>query len=255
MSDAAGDHTGHHDQADQERALREFLEREVPRLPASEDRMRGVRERIRRRRRRRAAAAAGTTALVGIAAAGLLLPGDPPAEPSFVPPAAAPTGTVFHHAELDGLALRLPPGWHGTATRKDRMWGKAGPVAYLTSQDLPQPFATCPADVNGPCPPNRPTDGGSVLAAVSLDRSVALHKKIRTPAGFDTRMLGPYCRSLGAKRELYGLFAVGGATNSHPATAVVTLCTYGPATATAPLETALRQALATARITPSGTNS
>ncbi|WP_372343680.1 hypothetical protein [Streptomyces sp. KL116D] len=53
-------------------------------------------------------------------------------------------------------------------------------------------------------------------------------RKIRTPAGFDTRMLGPCCRSLGAKAGLYGLFRVGGATGRPPGDGVVSLCTYGP---------------------------
>ncbi len=181
----------------------------------------------------------------------LLLPGDPPTGRRSHRPRPRPHR--LPHAELDGLALRLPPGWHGTATRKDRMWGKAGPVAYLTSQDLPQPFATCPADVSGLRRTGRPAAAACWRPCPSTAVSRSTRRSVRPP-GSTPGCSAPAAARSAPKRELYGLFAVGGATDAHPATAWSRSARTARHGRAAPLENALRQALATARITPSEKN-
>ncbi|MFE4537881.1 hypothetical protein ACFRKB_22805 [Streptomyces scopuliridis] len=81
--------------AEDERELRILLEKAVPRLPAPEGRLHGVRERVARNRRRRRTAAAAAAAVAGLALAGTLLPGVLRAGPEATPPAsAAPSVTA-----------------------------------------------------------------------------------------------------------------------------------------------------------------
>ncbi|MFE2744353.1 hypothetical protein ACFXKX_08300 [Streptomyces scopuliridis] len=81
--------------AEDERELRILLERAVPRLPAPEGRLHGVRERVTRNRRRRRTAGAAAAAVTGLALAGTLLPAVLRAGPESTPPASsAPSVTA-----------------------------------------------------------------------------------------------------------------------------------------------------------------
>ncbi|MFD7092349.1 hypothetical protein ACFV94_31755 [Streptomyces sp. NPDC059896] len=120
--------------AEDERELRILLQRAVPRLPAPEGRMRGVRERVTRNRRRRRTAGAAAAAVTGLALAGTLLPGVLHAGEESTPPASsAPPVTA------------APPG---------------PPPA--TGPTVAPPTVTAPADgapADGATPPPIPGDG------------------------------------------------------------------------------------------------
>ncbi|MEV4973597.1 hypothetical protein [Streptomyces scopuliridis] len=90
-----GTRAGREPGAEDERELRILLEKAVPRLPAPEGRLHGVRERVARNRRRRRTAGAAAAAVTGLALAGTLLPGVLRAGPESTPPAsAAPSVTA-----------------------------------------------------------------------------------------------------------------------------------------------------------------
>ncbi|WP_405985436.1 hypothetical protein [Streptomyces sp. NBC_00872] len=83
---------GDGEEREQEQELRILLERAVPRLPAPEERLRRVRERVRRARRRRRTGGAAAAAVTGLVLAGTFLPGvlrgGPQPQPQPLPPAA-----------------------------------------------------------------------------------------------------------------------------------------------------------------------
>lgn len=105
----SGDRAGREPGAEDERELRILLERAVPRLPAPEGRLHGVRERVTRNRRRRRTAGAAAAAVTGLALAGTLLPAVLRAGPESTPPASsAPSVTAPPHTGPSATSTPTP---------------------------------------------------------------------------------------------------------------------------------------------------
>ncbi|MER7173615.1 hypothetical protein, partial [Streptomyces mesophilus] len=210
---------------DDERELRDLLERTVPRLPAPDSRMRRVRERVvRRRRRRRTGAVAGACVAAAAVLAGTLLPGSGTEPgPEFVPPAGSASRDLLRHSELAGLTLELPPGWHGLTVPEDRM-AKVRAVAYAAPQPLGGDGQGCTRDGSGLCPPldRLPSSGGALLVLV-LDRTPTLAGKAQSPPRLDPMAVDGLCREVGASRQFIGLVKVPG----QSAVVGATLCASG----------------------------
>ncbi|MFI8088533.1 hypothetical protein ACIF9R_09455 [Streptomyces sp. NPDC086080] len=187
-------------------ALRELLERAVPRLPAPDSRMRRVRERVLRRRRRRtvtvAAACAAVTAVLAGATVlgGALRPGQEAGPGSeLVPPAASPSRERLVHAELAGLTLDLPPGWYGLAV-PEAPTAKRQAVAFAASQPVDGSLE-CAHHRYEICPPlDRLSASGGSLLVLHLQRT----------SGLDGTQLDELCRDLGATHRHLGLIKVPG---------------------------------------------
>ncbi|MBC9714361.1 hypothetical protein H9Y04_17520 [Streptomyces sp. TRM66268-LWL] len=231
--------------ADDERELRELLERTVPRLPAPALRMRRLRERVVRRRRRRTAAAAGSCVAAAAVLAGTLLP-DPPKDtgPALVPPAASASRDLLRHSELAGLTVELPRGWYGLAVPEDR-GNKMRAVAYAAPQPLGGGGSACARDGIGVCPPlDRLPESGGALLILTLDRTPTLAGKAQSPPRLDGTSLDGVCRSIGASRQYYGLAKVPGQPDAALA---ATLCASGGSAAAGEQAEVMRRMLAGVR--------
>ncbi|MET8687468.1 hypothetical protein ABZV77_24955, partial [Streptomyces sp. NPDC004732] len=154
-----------------EQELRVLLERAVPRLPAPPDRLGRVRERAARGRRMRVAMGAAAS-VAGLALAGALLPGLlADVGTDAVPPATTPTRTdpgarSFSYPELQGLTLRLPDDWRGTAAQADPRT-KTQPLGLAAPRPLGSGGRLCrPVGADGWCVPRNAVDrrGGALLA-------------------------------------------------------------------------------------------
>jgi hypothetical protein len=253
---------------DEETELRVLLERAVPQLPAPAQRLERVRERVRRRARRRAVGLSAT-AVLAVAAAGLLLPGigrpsgapvpagmatpAPPASggapttgattgASSVPPTASPTVPAsyprYTFARLDGLGLRLPPGWF--TLRPPGL----GP-AYVSSQQLAEPENGCGHPLDDFCTPlvRRLAPGGELVQLAPVNNQARADK---------TRTQG---RTVGRESVLSACRAVGGTTQlgseiaDGSGSAVLIEATVCLARPTAAQEALARDALLTADFT------
>ncbi|GAB2584868.1 hypothetical protein GCM10027168_17060 [Streptomyces capparidis] len=131
-----------------ERELRLLLERAVPHLPAPEERMRRVRQRVVRRRRRQVAgavagvvAAAVVTLLLrtppGADGAREPLPAASPSPPSSGSPLPSPSSTVQlgPYTDMGGIDVRVPNGW---VARSYAGWQPATVVSTVVPEALHQ---------------------------------------------------------------------------------------------------------------------
>ncbi|MFI6153553.1 hypothetical protein ACIBCA_12735 [Kitasatospora sp. NPDC051170] len=215
--------------------MRLFLELTVPRLPAPEQRMRQLRQRVVRRRRRRAAAttvgsaaAAAVTAFVLATSSGTPALAPPPA--ALAPAAGNPTPwTEIQVPAVAGLEYRLPPGWHDSA---GSAIGTAEPVAFATTEPLPTGESACPkpTDFKAPyCPLlNHLRPGGGLVVFQTLPESEQI------PAADALKLTetapSPACRGVGGTRELAGSIPTG---QAGPETRfVLSVCLNGTAEST-----------------------
>ncbi|NGO80453.1 hypothetical protein G6045_33070 [Streptomyces sp. YC504] len=230
---------------DDERELRDLLERAVPRLPAPDSRMRRVRERVVRRRRRRTAAVAGACVAAAAVLAGTLLPGSGTEPgPALVPPAGSASRDLLRHSELAGLTLELPPGWHGLTVLEDP-GAKMRAVAYAAPQPLGSGRDACARDGAEVCPPldQLPKQDGALLI-LALDSTPTLAGKAQSPPRLDRMAVGELCRGLAASHEFYGLIKVPGRAD---AVVGATLCASGGPDTAGRYAEVVRRMLADAR--------
>lgn len=250
---AVGSGTGSGADRRAEDELRVLLERAVPQPAAPPQRLERVRERVRRRRRRRTAVVTGSAALA-VAAALLAVPGlvrpqggaapvvvatggraerpaTPPASsvpeepPSTEPPTPAAGYGDYRPPGMDGLRLRLPPGWRALS---DPAPGTG--ELFVSSQALALPASGCRHALDGFCTPLARTLGsGGALLMFQLDHNQGMADKLRlfgTPIGEEA----PYkaCRTVGGTRQL-GASIVDQAGSSTVVT--VTACLAQPSAA------------------------
>ncbi|WP_066952853.1 hypothetical protein [Streptomyces lushanensis] len=254
---AHGHGHGHEDAYDDERELRILLERAVPRLPAPEERLSRVRERVRRARRRRRTGGAAAAAVTGLMLAGTFLPGALRGGPEPLPPAApgpsvterrdpvagqdptggpdpAPTssGVPFRFEHVAGLTLRLPEGWQ--AVDMPGFGGlKSAARGYASSERLTAygQGESCPKKAkDSVCVPLQALAPGGALLTLTPVIGVDMSGKIqRPPELYASAEPSEVCRGIRGTREYAGL--LGGSTT--PVTAVgVTLCVSGDAPGT-----------------------
>ncbi|MFD9520933.1 hypothetical protein [Streptomyces sp. NPDC059979] len=199
-----------------ERELRVMLEHVVPRLPAAEERMRRVREKVVRRRRRRNAL--GAAALVGglaVAGAVVTLPSSDVAVPSPAASAAAlppsaPTPPVtelsrVRFGTLGGLVLRLPRTWQAVGTDSDAAGGPPGSTSFAAPQRLATHQKPCPGSLGEFCAPFARLDREGALLAMSTDDTGTYRGKTLSPAGLNTTDVSPSCWALGGTRQYFAL--------------------------------------------------
>ena len=207
--------------------LRRFLERTVPRLPAPEERMSGLRRRVVRRRRRRAAV--GATA-VGAAAAVFVLatsPGPRQVAPPPLPPAAsAPDqGTTVSVPTLAQLGYRLPPGWTSTT---GTVTGGTNTVAFATTDPLPPTRPSCSdqKDVSAAyCPPLGSLRPGGALVVFRLAFQLGKLPRM-TGVQLTEATPEPDCLAVGATRQLEGILTTG--RTGPDAQLVISVCLNTP---------------------------
>ncbi|WP_326611328.1 hypothetical protein OG949_18625 [Streptomyces scopuliridis] len=258
----SGTRAGHEPGAEDERELRILLEKAVPRLPAPEGRLHGVRERVARNRRRRRTAGAAAAAVTGLALAGTLLPGvprapesTPPASsapsvtappdtgpsatppPSTAPPSTAPPDTASppptpsdawdrrtRFAHVAGLALRLPDTWQALDVPEDARY-KQPARGFVSTQRLVPYDLPCPGNDPSLCLPAQALRPGGALVTLVADSGTGLSAKIQDPpALYPSAGPSPACRKIAGTREFTGL--IGGAPAPFSAV-VVTVCVAG----------------------------
>ncbi|TGB09561.1 hypothetical protein [Streptomyces sp. MZ04] len=196
------------DAYDEERELRVFLERAVPRPQAPAARLARVRERAARSRRRRIAAGAAAS-VAGLALAGVLVPEAlrSSADPEVVPPAATPPSrqgvderTVSYRELGGGLTLRLPADWQALAVPADDRT-KSPPIGFAGTQRLTLYKQPCkPDEPGGWCNPlDRldPEDGA--LLALRSEKAGGLTKRARKPPEFTGGTLRKSCALAGGR--------------------------------------------------------
>ncbi|MEV7679065.1 hypothetical protein AB0O64_11000 [Streptomyces sp. NPDC088341] len=255
---------------DQEQELRILLERAVPRLPAPEERLRRVRDRVRRARRRRRTGGAAAAAVTGLVLAGTFLPGVlrggpqpqplPPAAPgpsvtewrdsalqdptgrpdpaasqdstaSPTPTQEPPTpGDGYRFESIAGLTLRLPGNWQALDMPGDG-GTKLTALGYVSSEPLTAYGRPCVRKTKDACLPVRSLRPGGALVTFEPLNGLATPAKVqRPPVLHASDGPSPDCRVIGGTRQFTGLLG----DKAVPATAVaVTLCVSGDAPGTA----------------------
>ncbi|MFE0423021.1 hypothetical protein, partial [Streptomyces sp. NPDC058953] len=232
------DHSGDDDAA-AEHELRVLLERTVPDLPTPLNRMRQVRDRVRRRRRRRravvgAAATAALTAAV-LAVGGSLLPraggggtADEAAPEATRDPAAAPErpgprAKKVTNPDLAGLVVAFPAGWH-TVNAPDRPDKGVSSRTYAATTPLTSFDWPCR---KSPCMPLRELPADGLFVDFTLERSyqhpAALLREGRRLG--PEEILEPDCRTVGGTQAFSGV--VGGVPEARAILSV--LVCAGPA--------------------------
>lgn len=223
---------------DEENELRILLERAVPRLPAPDQRLRQVRDRIRRRRRRRVGGAL-TVAVVALATAvatGLPLHTGTrqPSGTVQIPAAQSPTVDVSAAAGpprtdfpvLDGMSLVLPSGWHSLSTFD---FTTKEPLVYLSSTPLTvvnKPCGSIGSEFCSAVAELKP--GGRALVAVHLLKIPGYSKKVTRAGRLQTSGLDEICRDIGGTDQLLTLLPVG--PTSPDIELMITACLSGPTT-------------------------
>ncbi|MFE4825991.1 hypothetical protein [Streptomyces sp. NPDC056672] len=251
-----------------EQELRILLERAVPRLPAPEERLRRVRERVRRARRRRRTGGAAAAAVTGLVLAGTFLPGVlrggpqpqplPPAAPgpsvterrdsaaqdptgrpdraASQTPTPTPTqeppapGDRYRFEPVAGLILRLPEHWQALDMPEDGAL-KLTALGYVSSEPLTAYGRPCVPKTKGGCLPVRSLPPGGALVTFEPLNGLATPAKVqRPPVLHASDDPSPDCRVIGGTRQFTGLLG----DKAVPATAVaITLCVSGDAPGTA----------------------
>ncbi|MFE4174420.1 hypothetical protein ACFRR7_20610 [Streptomyces sp. NPDC056909] len=255
---------------EQEQELRILLERAVPRLPAPEERLRRVRERVRRARRRRRTGGAAAAAVTGLVLAGTFLPGvlrggpqplppaapgpsvtdwrdsaaqdptgqrdpaasqDPTASPTPTPTQEPPApGDRYRFEPVAGLVLRLTGDWRALDMPEDGGL-KLTALGYVSSEPLTAYERPCVPKTKGGCLPVRSLPPGGALVTFEPLNGLATPAKVqRPPVLHASDDPSPDCRVIGGTRQFTGLLG----DKAVPATAVaVTLCVSGDAPGTA----------------------
>ncbi|MEV8395150.1 MULTISPECIES: hypothetical protein [unclassified Streptomyces] len=239
----SGTRAGREPGPEDERELRILLERAVPRLPAPEGRLHGVRERIARTRRRRRTAGTAAAAVTGLVLAGTLLPGvsrvgeesTPPASsapsvtapPATPPPAPSPgdgRDRRTRFAQVAGLTLRLPDTWGALDVPEDVRY-KQPARGFVSSQPLVPYEQPCPGNDPGLCLPVAPLRPGGVLVTLVARSGIDLSPKAQDPpALYPSDSPSAACRKIAGTQEFYGL--IGGVPAPYSAI-TVTLCVAG----------------------------
>ncbi|MFE1959618.1 hypothetical protein [Streptomyces sp. NPDC059479] len=245
---------------EQEQELRILLERAVPRLPAPDERLSRVRERVRRARRRRRTGGAAAAAVTGLMLAGTFLPGALRGGPESLPPAApgpsvterrdltasqgstespdrAPSrrppapGSLFRFEHVAGLTLQLPENWQAVDMPDDGKL-KLAARGYASSEPLTVYRAgqPCPMWTKDACLPLKALARGGALLTLTPMSGMDMSGKIqRPPELYASVEPSEACRALRGTNEYAGL--LGG--TPAPVTAVgVTLCVSGDAPGT-----------------------